>query len=145
MAFAPTELSAFVRRVIDIYNSHQPDQFDGLLTQDCVLTRNGVESNGREEIKRVLAKLYRAFPDIEYRIEDAIGAGDKLGLRWQGHGTHRGEYLGFAPTGREVSYDGITIYELRGDKVARIWVSADMLGLLRTLSAVIGAQPETHA
>lgn len=145
MPLDPTEIKPFLRRLLDIYNSHQPDAFDALLTEDCVLVRNGQEASGREAVKRVLAKVYRAFPDLDYRIDDAVVAGDKVAMRWQGRGTHRGEYLGVAPTGSAISYSGITFYEMRGDKVARIWVSADLLGLLRSLSEAARTRPSPEA
>lgn len=133
----------FVRKVVDIYNGHRVEAFDELLTDDCVLVRNGIEALGREAVKEVLAKLYRAFPDIVYVIDDVIVSGDKMALRWHGTGTHRGDYFGIPPTGRSIGYDGITLYERRDDRVARIWVSANMLGVMRNLGA--GApQPEAR-
>jgi steroid delta-isomerase-like uncharacterized protein len=129
----------FLKKVIAAYNGHKLEAFDTLFTDDCALVRNGVEAVGKEEVKKVLAKLYRAFPDIEYTIDDVIVAGNKMGLRWHGTGTHRGDYFGIPPTGRPLQYDGITLYELRGDKIARIWVSANMLGVVRDLGA--GAEP----
>jgi steroid delta-isomerase-like uncharacterized protein len=134
MAADPTAIDSFLRRVIDIYNSHEVDQFDSLLTEDCTMVRNAIEAHGRTDVKRVLTKLYRAFPDIEYRIVDRVAEGNKIAIRWQGSGTHRGDYLGLAPTGRQVEYDGITFYELEGDKIARIFVTANLLGLVRQLT-----------
>ena len=134
----------FVRRVIDVYNGHRVEAFNELLTDDCVLVRNGAEANGKEAIKRVLDRLYRAFPDIEYTVDDVLVAGAKMALRWQGRGTHRGEYQGMAPSGRQVTYDGITIYELRGDRIARIWVSTNVIGVMRSLQAE-APQPEARA
>src|SRR5215471_9266662 len=99
------EVEDFLRKVIDVYNSHDVTRFDELLADDCVLVRNGVEARGKDEVKRVLSKLYSAIPDIEYRIDDVVAAGDKLALRWSGRGTHRGEYMGIPPTGRQLSYD----------------------------------------
>ena len=137
-------IDPFVGRVIDIYNGHRVEAFDELLTEDCVLVRNGAEASGREAIKKVLANLYRAFPDIEYSVDDVLVAGDKMALRWQGRGTHRGEYQGVPASGRRVTYDGITIYELRGNRIARIWVSTNVLGVMRSLQT--GApQPEARA
>jgi steroid delta-isomerase-like uncharacterized protein len=141
---APSDLDGFVRKVIDVYNSHDLARFDALITDDCVLVRNGIEARGREEVKRVLAKIYSAMPDIEYRIDDVIASGDKLALRWSGSGTHRGEYLGVPATGRVLSYDGITVYERRGDLLQRIWVTANLIGLLRQLTARAPSQPEAH-
>jgi steroid delta-isomerase-like uncharacterized protein len=130
----PTETTSFLRRVLDTYNSRRPEAFDALLTEDCTLIRDGAEARGREAVKRVLGQLYRAIPDLEYRIDDAISAGDKMAIRWEGHGTHRGEYQGVVPSGNEMSYMGITFYERRGDLIARIWVSTNLLDRLRKAS-----------
>jgi steroid delta-isomerase-like uncharacterized protein len=139
------DMDRFVKRLVNAYNQRSLDDFDNLLTDDVVLVRDEEKAHGRDEFKAVLRRLQRAFPDLEYRVDDVIVAGDRIALRWQASGTHRDEYLGVAATGRAVSYSGVTIYELRGDRVARIWVAADLLSLLRRLSeARSGATPEAH-
>jgi gluconokinase len=136
---------AFVRRIVEAYQSRTLEGLDALLTDDVVLVRDEEKAHGRAEFKAVLARLHQAFPDLQYSIEDTIDAGDKLVLRWQARGTHQGEYLGASPTGRPVSYTGITIYELRGDRIARVWVCADLLTLLRRMrEARMGAASEAH-
>ena len=127
------ELDPFIQKLVDAYNGDDPSAFDSLFAEDCVLVRDEEQANGREAIKSVLARIKRAFPDIRYRIDDVIAAGDRLVLRWEARGTHRGEYLGMAPTGRPASYTGITIYERKNDMIGRIWVVADLLSLLRRL------------
>jgi steroid delta-isomerase-like uncharacterized protein len=131
----------FLKRVLDTYNSRRLDAFDALLTEDCVLNRDGAEARGREATKRVLGQLYRAIPDLEYRIDDAVTSGDKTAIRWEGHGTHRGEYMGLAPTGAALSYGGITFYETRGDRIARIWVSTNLAMQLRALAEKARSAP----
>ena len=120
-------MDPFVERLVDAYNSRTPEAFDALLTDDVVLVRDEEKARGREEFKGVLGRVRRAFPDIRYRIEDVIRTGDRLVLRWEARGTHEGEYLGIQPSGRAINYTGITLYELRDGKIARIWVSADLL------------------
>ena len=136
-----TEAHPFLRRVLDTYNGRRLDAFDALLTEDCALVRDGVEVRGREAVKRVLGQLYRAIPDLEYRIDDAVSAGDKIAMRWEGHGTHRGEYLGISPTGTAMSYVGITFCETRGDRIARLWVSTNLLERLRSLAEAARPTP----
>ena len=135
----PTESNPFLRRVLATYNSRRPEAFDALLTEDCTLIRDGAEARGREAVKRVLGQLYRAVPDLEYRVDDAVMSGDKAAIRWEGHGTHRGEYQGVAPTGLPMSYAGITFIELRGGQIVHLWVSTNLLDRLR--SAAAEAQP----
>jgi len=140
------DLKLLIQRLVDAYASRTPDDFDDLLTEDVVLIRDEEKAHGLAEFKAVLARLRRAFPDIRYRIDDAIAAGDKIVLRWTAQVTHHDEYLGIPATGRAVSYTGITIYELRGPKVARVWVSADLFSLLRRLrEGRTSAAPEVRA
>ena len=136
------ERNELVKRLVDAYDN-KFEEFDALLTDDVVLVRDGEKAHGREEFKKVLVRLQRAFPDLQYKIDDTIVAGDRIILRWEARGTHKGEYLGVPATGRTASYTGITIYELKGDKVAKIFVAADLLSLLRRLRDVrAGAEKE---
>src|SRR3954469_25302597 len=145
MAGDPTETDGFVRRLLDTYNRHSPEAFDALLTEDCVLVRNAVEARGREAVQGAMGRLYRAFPDIEYQIDDAVMTDDSAAIRWEATATHRGEYLGVPPTGRRIRYDGITLHQLRGDRIPRLWVSADELPLLRSLTEREEARPQPEA
>jgi hypothetical protein len=43
-----------------------------------------------------------------------------------------------------MSYGGITIYEMQGDLIARIWVSTNLLERLRTVSE-LAQQTESQA
>jgi len=66
--------------------------------------------------------------------------GEKVVNRYTGRGTHRGEFLGVAPTGRRVELAGVTIFRLRRGKLIGGWDFYDGLGLLRQL----GALPESE-
>jgi steroid delta-isomerase-like uncharacterized protein len=138
-------MDPFVERVVDAYNSRTLEAFDTLLTDDVVLVRDEEKARGREEFKAVLGRVRRAFPDIRYRIDDVILSGDRMVLRWEARGTHQGEYLGVPASGRPISYTGITLYELRDGRIARVWVSADLLSLLRRLLGERKASAEARA
>jgi steroid delta-isomerase-like uncharacterized protein len=138
-------MDPFVQRVIDAYNGRALEAFDTLLTDDVILVRDAEKAHGRDEFKAVLSRLFRAFPDLRYQIDDVVVSGDRMVLRWEGRGTHQGEYLGIQGTGRPITYRGITLYELRGGRIARAWVSADLLSLLRNLRGERRAAAEATA
>jgi steroid delta-isomerase-like uncharacterized protein len=121
-------MNELVRKVVDAYNNHKVEDFDELLTDDCVIVRNGVEARGRDAVKAVVGRLFRALPDVHYEIDDVVMSGDKLALRWRGRGTSRGDYFGVPANGQELLSEGITLYELREGRVARIYVSANLIG-----------------
>jgi crotonobetaine/carnitine-CoA ligase len=79
--------------------------------------------------------VFTAFPDSHYTLEDMIAEGDKLVVRWTSQGTHCGEFMGVAPTGRRVTARGISIYRMDQGKIAEEWFVVDRLGLLEQLGA----------
>jgi predicted ester cyclase len=76
-----------------------------------------------------------AFPDIEIVIDDQLAEGDRVANRWRNLGTHTGVFMGIAPTGKRVSFTGISIDRIAGGKVVESWMNWDELGLLRQLGA----------
>jgi steroid delta-isomerase-like uncharacterized protein len=77
---------------------------------------------GLEGLKRYVAAYRFAFPDARFAVEDQIAQGDKVVSRWSAKGTHRGEFLGIAPTGEEVTVTGIEFDHVAGGKIEEAWV-----------------------
>jgi steroid delta-isomerase-like uncharacterized protein len=86
--------------------------------------------------KEQVREFRAAFPDGSTQIDDLIAADDKVVLRWTDGGTHRGPFMGVAPTGKRVTLTGIDIYRIVDGKIAEYWCSEDVLGLLEQLGAV---------
>ncbi len=57
-----------------------------------------------EQSKRRIIAWRTAFPDFSTSIEQVVAEGDWIAFRLRHSGTHRGEYLGVAPTGRRVEF-----------------------------------------
>ncbi|MCO1659324.1 ester cyclase [Pseudonocardia humida] len=93
---------------------------------------------GGEALKTVFAALYRAYPDLHVAVEDMIAEGDRIVCRNTVTGTHRGEYMGLAPTGRSVTYDEIFVFRFAGGRIVETWGVVDVLAQLRQLGAVPG-------
>lgn len=51
-------------------------------------------------------------------------------------GTHRGEFLGIAPTGKRIVYTGFDMSRVSGGRIVEAWAGYDALGLMRQLGAV---------
>jgi serine phosphatase RsbU (regulator of sigma subunit)/ketosteroid isomerase-like protein len=86
----------------------------------------------REGYLRVVAEEQAAFSDIRYIIEDQIAEDDKVMTRWTGSGVHdRGEYQGFAPTGRWSAGKIIDVHRIEGGKIAEEWKGASTLADLQ--------------
>lgn len=91
---------------------------------------------GIEGVKQGLAMWFGAFPDLHGTIEDLIAEGDKVVVRMTFTGTHKGESMGIAPTGKRVTSWGIEINRIVGGKYVERWEAFDMLGIMQQLGVV---------
>jgi steroid delta-isomerase-like uncharacterized protein len=95
---------------------------------------------GREQF-RIFAQGFRtAFPDLKVTIDHIVEQGDKVVARWTATMTHKGDFLGFAPTGKKVTITGTSTQRISGGKIVEGWDNWDQLGLL----VQIGAVPAAH-
>ncbi|HXN00466.1 MAG TPA: ester cyclase [Candidatus Dormibacteraeota bacterium] len=131
----------------DAANRGSVDLLDELADPNCVVHQaDGVGGNdirGREAFKQFLKMYYAAFPDLHFTVEDQVAEGDKVVTRWSSEGTHNGELMGIAPTGKHVaSVTGITIDRYSGGKFVEGWGNWDTLGLMQKLGVIPAlAQP----
>jgi steroid delta-isomerase-like uncharacterized protein len=77
--------------------------------------------------------MRRAFPDLQAHVEDIVAAQDKVAVRVRFRGTHSGEFLGFAATGRTVEYVSHEFYRIADGLIAEEWICSDMATLFRQL------------
>jgi predicted ester cyclase len=101
-----------------------------------------IDARGAEALKQVWAILLRAYPDLHVTIEDLFGEGDRLVSRNTVTGTHRGEYLGIAPTGRSVTYNEMIIARFVDGRIAETWGVVDLLAQMKQLGAIPGQPAE---
>jgi steroid delta-isomerase-like uncharacterized protein len=92
---------------------------------------------GKEGWKALAHVFWTGFPDMRVTVDDVIGEGDRVAYRWTAQGTHTGEMMGIAPTGRSVTLTGITIdrYDDTG-LIVEHWESYDQLGMLQQLGVI---------
>jgi predicted ester cyclase len=97
------------------------------------------------EFKEGVAEVRRAFPDYHGTNEIQIVEGDMVANRFVFYGTHQGEFMGIAPTGREVRFTGLVIDRVVDGKIVENWIEGDLEDLLRQIGAVVRAAPSDEA
>ena len=79
-------------------------------------------SSGADGMLHMLNDVLRpALPDLTVEIHDQIAEGDKVTTRKTLRGTHKGEFLGIAPTGRSVAIEVIDIVRVQDGRYAEHW------------------------
>ena len=89
-----------------------------------------------ERVERGSIAMAEAFPDLRMTEADSVKEGDKVAFRWLLSGTHEGEFMGVAPTGRRVEAMGMDIVRLADGDIVEHWGEFDAVGLLRRMGAV---------
>ena len=88
---------------------------------------------GIEGVRRFFETFRTAFPDVSVRVDEVVAEGDRAAVATTIEGTHDGELLGFAPTGRRVSVTGIDLVLVRDGRIVEHRGLTDTVGLLRQL------------
>jgi steroid delta-isomerase-like uncharacterized protein len=73
--------------------------------------------HGREAMKTAAQGYMAAFPDLRLEVTSQTFDAPRLAQEWTVTGTHRGELMGIAPTGRAVKSYGATITTFDEDGV----------------------------
>lgn len=121
------------------------------LYEDCLNTRNfelldefvaeeyeGIrDETGPSGFEESVQSIIRAFPDIQWTIEDLIAEGDRVTIRWSWQGIHTGIFRGFlTPTQNHVTDHAIAIYQFRNNKIIKAWIQTDRLGFLQQTGVI---------
>src|SRR5215471_1079526 len=138
-----TEPKDLVHRWFDeVWNQGREETIDELFGEDGVALGLGVGDtpvHGPAGFKVFWRNMRAALPDVQIIVEDTVVEGDKVVVRVVLEGTHGGEGLGVAPTGRRVKIAGIVLVQFAEGKIVRGWNSWDQLGLLQQLGAIPSA------
>ena len=132
---------ALVRRLIDeALNKGNLAVVDELVAPSYVYREpTAGEVRGPDGLKKMVTMYRNAFPDLRITIDDQIAEANRVVTRWTGRGTHKGELMGVAPSGQEVTVTGILITRLADGKIVEEWENYDALGMMRQIGAVKAA------
>jgi steroid delta-isomerase-like uncharacterized protein len=137
------ENSILIRRWFEeVWNHGRMEAIDEMASPDVIGHGQAQHATdiGLREFKPFVQALRSAFPDMKVTIDYVIEQGDKVVARWTSTMTHRGEFLGIAPTGKKATITGTTTQRISGGKIVEGWDNWDQLGLL----VQIGAVPAAH-
>jgi steroid delta-isomerase-like uncharacterized protein len=135
---SPAENKALIRRFVEeAINKGNVAACDEFVALDFVeLDPLPGQEQGREGLKKVLAKMLNAFPNMQWTVEEQIAEGDKVVSRFVWRGTHQAEFFGVPPTGRRVTVPGVVIDRIAAGKMKESRILMDTLSLSQQLGVV---------
>lgn len=121
-AFSEGDADTAERVLAPDFVNHDPPRLPGVGTD-------------RAGVLAAMRYLHDAFADARAELVSVLAEGDKVAVHDRLRGTHRGEFLGISPTGREIDVDFIHIFRLAEGQIVERWGVADTSALLRQLGA----------
>jgi predicted ester cyclase len=91
---------------------------------------------GGTMFKKVIEGFRAAFSDLNCQSNEEIAEDDKVVIRWSFSATHKGSFLGFSATNKQVKWTGITVYRIVNGKVVQERGEEDYLSYLRQIGAI---------
>jgi len=95
--------------------------------------------HGRDALRAAAQSYIDAFPDLRLEVTSQTFDGPRLAQEWTATGTHRGELMGLAPTGRATMSYGATVSTFDDDGLliegAAYWNPLAMMQQLGLLSS----------
>ena len=107
-----------VRRLFKAENKRNIALLDDLMAPDYIDPILKLQS--LEEYKQIQSAAIDAFSDFHETIENITAERDKVWVHFKVTGTHTGEYLGIAPTGKKFTFSGFAIFRVADSKIVDI-------------------------
>ena len=129
---------AIVRRLIEEAWKGDLSVVDELIDRDYVGydPSNPEPLRGPDGFKENVSTFRAAYSDARIIVDEQIAEGDKVVTRWTGRGTHDGDLMGVAPTGKQVTVSGLTLSRLANGKVVEEYTNWDTFGMAQQLGVV---------
>ena len=119
----------------DIWSRRAANAFERWHTPDFQnhTASPGVDSS-LASFKQAQTRLLDAFSDAHLDIFEQVVEGDRVASRIRMRGTHSGDFMGMAPTGKTVEVSGMRMDRVENGRIAEHWAVIDLLGLMRQIS-----------
>jgi steroid delta-isomerase-like uncharacterized protein len=126
--------AAIAREYLEGWNSRNWARWRELLHPTYSYTGgDGQRQDGPEAALAVGQMFATAFPDGKLEIRSIHVVGDVAITEFTARGTHSGDLMGIAPTGRRMEMPVCTVLELRDGKILAEREYMDMLHLMQQL------------
>jgi steroid delta-isomerase-like uncharacterized protein len=129
--------ATIARKSMDAWNRRDWDASRSLMAPGYSYTGgDGQRQDGPEAGMAVARMFATAFPDGKIDIQHVHVAGDTALVEFIGSGTHKGDLMGIAPTGRKISIPVCDILEIKDGKIVAEREYMDMAHIMQQLGVM---------
>ena len=128
------ENKATVRSCFENASQGNFEALDEIVAPDYVV--HPEEARGPDGLREMVERYRTALSGLRVTIDQQFTEGDHVATRFTIRGTHDGDLMGAAPTGKDVVFTGITISRCQGGRIVEEWEITDTVGLLGQIGAL---------
>ncbi|HEY97555.1 MAG TPA: ester cyclase [Dehalococcoidia bacterium] len=129
------ENKATLLHFYELFNQNKPDKCNELVAPEFISHRTTGDIS-REDLIKGITMLFTAFPDFKATIEHLVAEGNMIAYREICIGTHKGEFMGIAPTRKRVEMINTSILKIIDGKWVEAWPTLDLMRLMQQLGAI---------
>lgn len=133
---ADTNKAVVLRYVEEVWNGHDLDAIDNVVSTDYVNHAASTDEYRHGGARQIWEWILTVFPDHHFQVEDAASDGQTVAIRGTMTGTHEGELMGVAPTGRRVGAQQSHWFRVEDGKLVEHWAVRDDLIMMQQLGVL---------
>ena len=122
-----------VRLFSEAMNNKNPEVVDEIISLSYVNHGFPNTNPGIEGFKEIIEQFTKTFPDMHIDQEVVMAENDMVATKGTWKGTHKGDFMGIAATGKEVEVSFMDMWKFKDGKAVENWVQMDMAGLMQQL------------
>jgi steroid delta-isomerase-like uncharacterized protein len=122
--------------VEEVWNRHDLDAIDHLVSPDYVNHAATTEEYRHGGARHIWEWILSVFPDHRFDVEHIAADGETVAVLGTMVGTHEGELMGLAPTGKLVAAQQSHWFRVVDGKVTEHRAVRDDVGMMQQLGAL---------
>ncbi|MEH6473585.1 MAG: ester cyclase [Halopseudomonas sp.] len=118
----------------ELWDAHDKAAIPSVLHEDVTFRGSlGQQKRGHDGFAEYVDSVHAALAEYHCTIDDLVVEEPKAFARMTFSGIHKQAFMGFAPTGKRVSWRGTALFTFSGERISDVWVLGDLKGLEQQL------------
>ncbi|MDO8612964.1 MAG: ester cyclase [Dehalococcoidia bacterium] len=129
-----SDAASIAREYNDAWNRRDWARYRELLHPEYTYTGGDGQAQKGQDAGLAVGQMFAtAFPDGRIDVQSIHAAGNIATVEFIGRGTHKGDLMGIAPTGRQITIPVCDVIEVRDGKIITEREYMDMLHMMQQL------------